>query len=1036
MRYTIKIVLSILVAILSIGGCDESSTTNEGPLPKDPSRWVCKSSLVPPTQEQIDEFCSMHSGAGREAPINLQDPPPLSDLDAKNEYDLAFQDFLIARDYVNELEWSGDMNWRLTGPYVGEIGKGQNYGVHPAVRIYYSPEVLEWLCNGREGSIPDGAMIIKEMHSINDKLGITLNSEGCMVINNDVEPQSWTVMVKQSGASYDGWYWASYAVVPDPPDSAWEIGNPPVFDASGVTGMGFFEDGLIPTKPNPLWYPTGYVYSSTNKIPDVVYPYSEYGNNCINCHASAATESTFSSLDNLLTPGIEYKQFPSKGTTRSFPAEFLAGPQPGLISLIARDSESIGATDVASGARDEVNGYVSPFTTALEEPEAEFLNFYNQLDEVSFTDAWFLRLPAETYDHIVSASTSPGQFITSDQCIGCHDATYLNAAQPNMILEQDVSGGTQLVNLSQYSEWRASPMGLAGRDPIFFSQLQSETNNLPQYTTCVESTCLHCHGVMGQRQLAIDTPGQDTEDCNSLFAVAPPAGVPSGKPFSLDMVTQWPDSEQNEFQEYGALARDGISCTVCHHMSDVDLGNEETFTGNFVTGPPDEVYGPYMDDTIVPKPMQHALGITPVFKDYFVSGDASSSDTCGSCHNILLPVVTNQGEIIGASYEQTTNLEWVNSDFAPGKPGFLSCADCHMPTTFDGQHLSFKIANIESNGLPPTTGRLPDQDITLTERDVFPRHSLHGLNLFINQMFQQFPIILGARQIDYMTGTSTVPALITGANSMIDMAQNQTAAVDVQTLEVTPEGQLRAVVKVTNKAGHFLPSGVSFRRVFIEFLVRDAEGNVLWASGRTNELGAIVKGTTEEVLPSEEPVENPDAPFQPHYQTITRDDEVQIYQELIEDSEGHLTTSFLRRFDTVKDNRIRPRGYNPAFFLTFDSPYIQALAETHGEAAQDPYYTDPALTGADVIEYLIPLDEATLGKVHDIKVTLYNQSIPPFYLQERFSDANRGAGEKDEIERLQYLTSHLNVGQVADSDGNKVLKDWKLFITSATAALK
>ena len=50
-----------------------------------------------------------------------------------------------------------------------------------------------------------------------------------------------------------------------------------------------------------------------------------------------------------------------------------------------------------------------------------------------------------------------------------------------MILkEQQADGSTQLVNLSPYGEWRASPMGLAGRDPIFFAQLQSETNNLPR----------------------------------------------------------------------------------------------------------------------------------------------------------------------------------------------------------------------------------------------------------------------------------------------------------------------------------------------------------------------------------------------------------------------------------------------------------------------------------------------------------------------------------------------------------------------------
>jgi hypothetical protein len=42
---------------------------------------------------------------------------------------------------------------------------------------------------------------------------------------------------------------------------------------------------------------------------------------------------------------------------------------------------------------------------------------------------------------------------------------------------------------------------------------------------------------------------------------------------------------------------------------------------------------------------------------------------------------------------------------------------------------------------------------------------------------------------------------------------------------------------VTNRAGHKLPSGVGFRRAFLEFAVLDAGGQVLWASGRTDGAG-------------------------------------------------------------------------------------------------------------------------------------------------------------------------------------------------------
>jgi hypothetical protein len=45
-----------------------------------------------------------------------------------------------------------------------------------------------------------------------------------------------------------------------------------------------------------------------------------------------------------------------------------------------------------------------------------------------------------------------------------------------------------------------------------------------------------------------------------------------------------------------------------------------------------------------------------------------------------------------------------------------------------------------------------------------------------------------------------------------------------------------------NLAGHGFPTGVGFRRAFIELVVKDASGKVVWGSGRTNELGVIVVG--------------------------------------------------------------------------------------------------------------------------------------------------------------------------------------------------
>ncbi len=68
-------------------------------------------------------------------------------------------DFLHERKY-QELGWAVDKTIRDTGPYI----KGRSYGTHPAVRVYYSPKVMQWLINDRQGAIADGAIIIKEQY--------------------------------------------------------------------------------------------------------------------------------------------------------------------------------------------------------------------------------------------------------------------------------------------------------------------------------------------------------------------------------------------------------------------------------------------------------------------------------------------------------------------------------------------------------------------------------------------------------------------------------------------------------------------------------------------------------------------------------------------------------------------------------------------------------------------------------------------------------------------------------------------------------
>ncbi len=114
---------------------------------------------------------------------------------------IAFEKQLL--DYLHDfkyrhLGWCFDKYVRDTGPYV----HGQYYGTHPAVRIYYSPEMMTWLRNGRRGVPADGAVIIKEQFNP----APAARYEG--LDDAHLQPHDWTVMIRRSGASHDGWFWA------------------------------------------------------------------------------------------------------------------------------------------------------------------------------------------------------------------------------------------------------------------------------------------------------------------------------------------------------------------------------------------------------------------------------------------------------------------------------------------------------------------------------------------------------------------------------------------------------------------------------------------------------------------------------------------------------------------------------------------------------------------------------------------------------------------------------------------------------------
>src|SRR6185437_14649880 len=157
------------------------------------------------------------------------------------------------------------------------------------------------------------------------------------------------------------------------------------------------------------------------------------------------------------------------------------------------------------------------------------------------------------FNHVTATAGPDGmntaQFLTSDACLGCHDGSYLqNNRLPEMMLPDPDPKGKDYVNLSEWSEWNGSLMSQSARDPVFLAQLEAEHVAHPDQGGAIDDFCFSCHAPMGQRQLHADQAGDH---------------------FTRDILNDTPDSGGGnaELAKVAALARDGVSCTVCHHIT-------------------------------------------------------------------------------------------------------------------------------------------------------------------------------------------------------------------------------------------------------------------------------------------------------------------------------------------------------------------------------------------------------------------------------------------------------------------------------------
>lgn len=417
-----------------------------------------------------------------------------------------------------------------------------------------------------------------------------------------------------------------------------------------------------------------------------------------------------------------------------------------------------------------------------------------------------------------TGAQGPQLFATSDLCMACHNGLTAPSGA-------DVSIG---------SDWRASMMANAARDPYWQAAVRRETLDHPASGADIENECSICHMPLARYE----------------------AGAAGGR-FGIFA----------SLETAAAAAVDGVSCTACHQIENRNLGDRASFTGRFVVAPAAaagrKAYGPYEVDAGRRRVMQSASGFVPE-----QSAHIAESELCATCHTLYTHTRNARGEVIGELPEQVPYLEWKHSDYY-GKQG---CPSCHLPAV---------------------EGEMAIASVLGQPRQRLARHVFRGGNFFIPRVLNRYRD---------QTGAAALPKELDAVSRLtVERLETDAARIAIRDVRIS-RGILQATVTVDNLAGHKLPTAYPSRRAWIRFAVSDAHGKTVFESGALSPDGSV-RGNDNDLDP---------ARYEPHYEEIGEAGEVQIYEAILEDGEGNVTTGLLAGLRYAKDNRLLPRGFDKA----------------------------------------------------------------------------------------------------------------------------
>ncbi|MHC4848323.1 MAG: hypothetical protein ACYTEG_07700 [Planctomycetota bacterium] len=339
-------------------------------------------------------------------------------------------------------------------------------------------------------------------------------------------------------------------------------------------------------------------------------------------------------------------------------------------------------------------------------------------------------------------------FATADGCALCH-STHWRATANTSPTGEDVS---------PYGLWQGTMMANAFRDPYWRAQVAREMSVDPENAAATQELCLRCHGPMVSHTARLKGEA----------------------------------SPEIRVAAFDPLARDGVSCTVCHQANPANLGKPESFNGRLDIRLDRKIYGPYEDPVARPMLMH---------SDYQATYGAHmrKSDVCGSCHTL----------VTGHFPEQTPYLEWLNSDHKQ-----TTCQECHMAEVG-----------------PTRIARSPGgPDFLIEPRKLVRAHAFVGGNAFMLRMLRENSEDLGV--------TAPDEALERMEKATRHLLGTRTARLTISEIERKPRS-VSFDLKVENLTGHKLPTAYPSRRVWLRVQVRQGR-NLLFDSGAFDKDGRLV----------------------------------------------------------------------------------------------------------------------------------------------------------------------------------------------------